>query len=273
MSQGSISIIIVPRSPTGEHPRLAPVRAAQKGTEEYVMSTSVRNRPSGSSSPKCHWGRWAIASVVALIVLVVLAVGAFIEAQPSPAPLALSKVPASAPSGTLEGSWDVGTGSVAGFRLQETALFFITNDVVGRTNAVIGSFVVSGDRVTAATFRIDLTTMKVGGKVQAQFAKSLGTKDYPSATFTLTRPMTLSPAFASGATMTASATGQLTMHGASRPVSFTVSGRRSGAALQVAGSVRIVLANWGITEPAGLGPLGSLSDHGVAEFLLALDKK
>ncbi len=66
------------------------------------MKTSVRNRPSGSASPKRHWGRWAIASLVALIVLVVLGVGAFIEAQPSPAPLALSKVPARAPSGTVD---------------------------------------------------------------------------------------------------------------------------------------------------------------------------
>jgi hypothetical protein len=56
-------------------------------------------------------------------------------------------------------------------------------------------------------------------------------------------------------------------------MSFTVSGRRNGAALQVAGSVPIVLSDWGIKGPAGFGPLGSLSDHGVAEFLLALNKQ
>jgi hypothetical protein len=63
------------------------------------------------------------------------------------------------------------------------------------------------------------------------------------------------------------------MHGASRLVSFAVSGRRNGATLQVAGSVRIVLSDWAIKGPAGFGPLGSLSGHGVAEFLLALNKQ
>lgn len=238
------------------------------GTRPGAPPPNMQGRP----TRRRHWGRWALGSVAALVVLVVVAVGAFIKLQPAPAPLVLPKAHASAPVGPLDGTWDVGPASVAGFRLQETALF-ISNAVVGRTNAVTGTFVVSGDRVSAATFRIDLTTMKVAGKVQPQFAKSLGTKDYPRATFTLTRPMTLSPAFASGATITTSATGRLTMHGASRLVSFAVSGRRNGATLQVAGSVPIVLSDWAIKGPAGFGPLGSLSGHGVAEFLLALNKQ
>lgn len=47
-------------------------------------------------------------------------------------------------------------------------------------------------------------------------------------------------------------------------------GRRDGAALQVAGSIPVGFAEWGIQGPGGLGFFGSLADHGSAEFLLTL---
>ena len=141
----------------------------------------------------------------------------------------------------------------------------------GRTRTP-GRIAISGNQVTAATFRIDLTTIKVGGKTQSQFATSLGTQQYPTATFTLTRPVTLSSAFTSGATIGATATGGLAMHGTSRLVSFPISGRRDGPALQVAGSIPIALSDWRIKGPPGYGFFGSLANHGVAEFLLVLQR-
>src|ERR1022692_4224099 len=158
-----------------------------------------------------------------------------------------------------------------GFRVHETALG-ISNDTVGRTHAVTGTIAVSGPNVTAAAFRIGLTAITVGGKTQPQFATSLGTRQYPVATFTLTQPVTLGSAFASGATITATATGQLTMRGISHLVTVTISGRRNGSALQVAGSIPIAFSDWGITGPKGYGFFGSLANHGVAEFLLVLHR-
>jgi polyisoprenoid-binding protein YceI len=236
---------------------------------ETERQTPVPNVPSRSPR-KRHWRRWILASVVALVALVVVAAGLFIKLQPTPAALVLPTTAASAPVGPLDGKWDVAGGSLAGFRLPETVLG-MSNDVVGRTNAVSGTIAVSGNQVTGATFRIDLAAVKVGGKAQPQFATSLGTRGHPSATFTLTQPMTLSSP-TPGATITATATGQLAIHGASRPVTFTISGRRDGAALQVAGSIPIALSDWGIKEPGGYGFLGSLANHGVAEFLLVLHR-
>ena len=66
---------------------------------------------------------------------------------------------------------------------------------------------------------------QVGGKTQPQFATSLGTRQHPVATFTLTQPVTLGSAFASGATITATATGQLTMRGIAHLVTVTISGQ------------------------------------------------
>ena len=58
-----------------------------------------------------------------------------------------------------------------------------------------------------------------------------------------------------------------------RPVTVTVSGRRDGASLEVAGSIPVAFSRWDIKGPGGLGFLGSLADHGVAEFLLTLHQR
>jgi len=239
---------------SSEAGRRAPAPAAPSGP--------ARRRP---------WWRWILAGAVALVILVVVAVGIFIKLQPAPPPLALPTARAAAPVGPVDGTWQAGPGSVAGFRVRESALG-ISNDVVGRTDAITGAIVVSNHRVTRAMFRIGLTTMKVGGKVQPQFADSLGTRAYSSATFTLGQPVALSPAFASGAAITATVTGRLAMHGSSRPVTVTISGRRNGRMLQVAGSIPVAFAGWGIKGPGGFGFLGSLANHGVAEFLFVLHR-
>jgi hypothetical protein len=115
-------------------------------------------------------------------------------------------------------------------------------------------------------------TMKVGGKLQSQLAESLGTSDRPRATFHLVHPMVLSPGLSSGATITASATGKLTMGRATHLVTFRFSARRKGAVLLLAGSAPIALADWGARPPTGLGPVASVADHGMAELLLVLDR-
>jgi hypothetical protein len=73
-----------------------------------------------------------------LVVLIVLAVAAFIKLQPTAPPLTLPTAAARPPAGSLDGRWDVAAGSVEGFRVQETILG-LSNDSVGRTNAVTGT--------------------------------------------------------------------------------------------------------------------------------------
>jgi polyisoprenoid-binding protein YceI len=232
--------------------------------------TQARTRPN-TPARKRRWWRWILAGTAATVVLVVLAAGLFVKLQPTAPPLALPAVPAGPPVGPLDGTWAVGAGSVAGFRLRETVLGF-SNDVAGRTTAVTGTMVVSGGRVTSAMFRVDLTAVTVGGKAQPQFAQSLGTRDHPTATFTLAQPLALSSAFGSGRAVTVTATGYLAMNGVSRPVTFTISARRDGPAIEVAGSIPVTFAEWRIIGPTGYGFLGSLASHGAAEFLLVLHR-
>jgi len=236
----------------------------------YETGRQMSSWKAPHNSPRQHhWWRWILAGAIALIVVVVGAVGAFIKLQPTPSPLALPRGAARSPAGPLDGTWVPGTGSAAGFRVRESALGF-SNDVVGRTSALTGTMVVSGDRVTTAMIRISLPAIKIGGKIQPQFARSLDAQAHPTATFTLAHPVALSPAFTSGAIITVTATGRLQMNGTSRQVSVTITCRRDGSAVQAAGSIPVAFSDWDIRAPAGFGFLGSLANHGVAEFLLVL---
>ncbi len=229
-----------------------------------LMARMRRHRP-----PARHRAlRWALAGVVALVALVVAAVAVFIE-QPAAPRLTLPTSVASPPSGLIGGTWQVAAGSVAGFRVAESALGF-SNDTVGRTTAVNGTVIVSGDRVTGGSIRIAVTGIKVGGKAAPQLASSLDTGRFPVATFVLTRPVTLGAAFVSGSAVTITAVGALTMDGTTHMVQVRISARRDGLVLQAAGSIRVPFPAWGIKRPSGFGFFGSLADQGTAEFLLIL---
>jgi hypothetical protein len=227
-------------------------------------------RPAHRRAPrKRRWLRWLVVAVAAIVVLVVAAAWAFIKLQPSPPALVLPAGPVSAPTGPLDGSWNVAAGSVAGFRVRETALGLST-DGVGRTSAVTGTVAVSADRVTGATIRVDLAAITVDGKASPQVTSSLRTRQDPDATFTLAAPVTLSPAFASGGTIRFTATGQLAMNGSVRQVTVSISACRDGTTLRVAGSIPVAFSAWAIKAPASFGFLASVADHGTAEFLLTL---
>jgi polyisoprenoid-binding protein YceI len=221
--------------------------------------------------PQRHRRRWIIAGVAALVVLLVL-LAASLAVQPGPPPLALPTASAATPVGPVDGTWNVAAGSVAGFQIRQHVLGK-SSEIVGRTSTVTGAVAVAHGQLTAASFRVDLTTVKVNDETSPQFAQRLDTQHHPSATFALTQPITVGSDLDTGATTTATATGQLTLRGVRRLVSFTISGHRNGPALEATGSIPVRFADWGIQPPTSYGPLGSLDDHGVAEFLLVLHRQ
>lgn len=231
---------------------------------------ALRSTEPGAGPPRRrHWWRWIIGGVLGLVVLAVAATGAVITLTPGPAPLALPKN-AAAPSGPLDGTWRVSTGSVAGFRIRETVIGF-SNDVTGRTSDVTGTVTVAGAEVSSATFRVSLAAIRVNGKTrQPQLVKSLGVAAHPVATVTLTRPVPLPAAFSSGALITRTTAATLTLNGMTRPVTVTLSARRDGTAIEAAGSLPVAFSGFSIPGPRGYGVLGSLASNGTAEFLLIL---
>jgi polyisoprenoid-binding protein YceI len=209
--------------------------------------------------------------VAVLLVLIVAGAAAAVKLQPSPAPLALPTGTPAAPSGPLAGQWQVAAGSTAGFRVQET-IVGMSNEVGGNTNTVTGTVALAGNQITSGSFSINLTMITVGGKKQPQFVTSLDAGRYPDATVTLARPGPLNAAFAAGQTVTMTAPAELTLHGTTRPVTVALTARRDGTALQAAGTIPVTFANWGIKQPTGYGPIGSLASHGTAEFVLVLHR-
>jgi len=163
------------------------------------------------------------------------------------------------------------TGSTAGYRVKET-LLGQSHTAVGRTTALTGSVTISGADVTAASFSVDLTQVKSDSSERdSQFqGRIMNTSKYPTATFTLTKPIVLGTVPADGTTITATATGNLTMRGTTKSVTLQVEARKTGTTIQVSGSTPITFSDYNIDNPSG-GP-ASVGNTGTLEFLLDLSQ-
>jgi polyisoprenoid-binding protein YceI len=168
-------------------------------------------------------------------------------------PAGVGAVPAGA--GSVDGTWSAGRDR---WRASGSARPFFgrSSDVVGRTNAVTGTVAVARGRLSSATFAVDLATITVNGNTQPQFVKSLDTQNHPRASLTQIEPIALGPDINTGATITTTATGQLALHGLTRPVTFPITGRRDGSSLEAAGSIPITFSDWHIQPPRELRPAG-----------------
>jgi YceI-like domain len=239
--------------------------AARPGTSPAASGEAGR-------APRPAWRRrrWAVA-IVAVVALIVAAGLVMAGTRSGPPPLALPATAAEPPAGPLEGRWAATTGSIAGFRVDQV-LLGMHAAVVGRTSAVNGTVDVADGEVTGGSFAVDLTALTVNGKPQPQIAASLETAAQPIATIELDEPVTLPGGLAGGGEVSMAASGSLTLRGARHPLSITMVARRNGSTIEVAGSMPVVFAEWGIVGPAGYGDLGSLADHGLAEFLLVLER-
>ena len=235
-------------------------------------SVSARQEPRSRRSPRRrHRLRWILAAVAAVAVVTAVVAVLYANGEASAPPLTLPAGAVRPPVGPLRGTWHVAGGSVAGFRVKETVLGR-SDYISGQTSAVTGDIALSGNQVISATLRVQLAAIKVSGKIQPQFGASLGTSQHPDATFTLSAPVALSPAFTAGSTTTVSTTGQLAMNGITRLAAVVLSVRRDGAVLQAAGAMPVSFARWDIKQPAGFGFLGSLASNGEAEFRLVLHR-
>jgi len=234
-------------------------------------------------------------AIVALAVLVVGGTWAYIHifsTDPAPA-FSLDSTDTTAPSGTSAasssttgatstttppgdssssaGTWTISVGSQAGYRVKEV-LFGQSTTAVGRTSDVTGSFTLDGQIVSAADFSVDLTTV-TSDKDQRdnQFqTRIMDTAQFPTATFKLTKPIDLGSEPTDGKQVTAEATGDLTLHGTTKSVTFEVQAQKDGSTIKVVSQIPIVFDDFGIPNPS-LGP-ASTEDHGILEVSLVLSQ-
>jgi polyisoprenoid-binding protein YceI len=185
-------------------------------------------------------------------------------------------------SGGLDGTWSVDesvgsfsdfSGSFVGYRVQEELANIGAATAVGRTPDVTGAVTFAGTTVTAVEMTADLTTLQSDeerrdGQLRRQ---ALETDTYPTATFTLTEPVDLGSVPVDGQVVTATATGDLTLHGVTRSVAIPIEARLSGDVVSVTGSTEILFSEYGISQPQSFVVL-SVDDSGVMEFQLHLRK-
>jgi polyisoprenoid-binding protein YceI len=93
------------------------------------------------------------------------------------------------------------------------------------------------------------------------------TATYPSATFKLTGPIVLGATPPDGAVVTKQVTGDLTLHGTTKAVTFTVSIKKTASSIAASGSIPVVFADYNISNPSYAGVV-TTDDHGTLEFLL-----
>jgi polyisoprenoid-binding protein YceI len=238
----------------------------------------------GHVSPE-HRRRWLIWTMVVLVVGVALVVGgpwvyARLIMREAPDPLALSTATAAAtPSPTptiasgpldVDGTWTIADGSEAGYRLGET-LSGQQVTVVGRSPEVTGTVTVADGTLTAADVVVDTASIATDESARdVYFRRALNTTDFPEATFSLSEPVDVSAVATATSPVEVSATGSLTFHGVSQPVTMTLTVQRTPEGLEVAGSVPVTLADYGLQAP-DLGFV-TVEPDGTVEMLLALTR-
>ena len=197
------------------------------------------------------------------------------EAEPTPtvtaSPTLEADAEAGAEAGDLSGAWTVGTGSYAGYRVDEV-LNNTDVTVVGRTDQVTGTLEVDGLTLTAAEFTVDVASIATDSGSRDDYFRSnaMRVDQYPTATFVLTEAVTTDATPVVGEVQTIMATGDLTLAGVTRSVEFELQAVLNGETGQVAGSIPVTFADYGVEAP-NLGFV-SVEPDGFVEFLLQLER-
>jgi polyisoprenoid-binding protein YceI len=228
--------------------------------------------------------RIALVAVGAILVLFAGAYGVFAYVSGGgAAPVSIADVPsgstASASSSTgsavafdgdFDGTWTLVAGdSFVGYRVREQLAFLSApNDAVGRSSAVDGTLEIDGLQVVSTSVTADLTQLE-SDESRRDFAihmNGLQSDTYPTATFQLTQPIVFDGQPAEGEVVDVQATGDLTLHGVTREVTFPLQARWDGGQIAVVGSLEIAFADFDIVPPS-LGP-ATVGDRGTIELQL-----
>jgi len=187
--------------------------------------------------------------------------------------------PTTAADGDVSGTWNVriesgefGSGTFAGFRIVEELVSIGQTEAVGRTGEVTGEVVIDGTAVTSADIEVDMASITTNdprrdNKVQ----EALETGQFPTATFSLTEPIDLGDDPASGQEISATATGDLTIHGVTRSVQIPLQAQLVDGAIVLVGSTEVTFSDFDVEVPSA--PIVvSVEDTGTLELQLLLTR-
>jgi polyisoprenoid-binding protein YceI len=223
---------------------------------------------------------WILVPVLALVVIAGAGVSWMLSgSSAAPLTLAVGKFQASAPSAdNLNGQWKVIAGPAeeatsAGYRVEEKVAGGLVSDTAtGRTGDVTGSVNVVGNRVTTATFTVNMTTLKSDKSLRDTVLKTnaIQTAKYPTAVFTLADPIAL-PDITPGRIYRVSARGTLLLHGVSKLVVVSLHYQQTNTGFVVLADMPIVMDDYAIKAPSIAGVV-SVQNHGSFELRVNLAK-
>jgi len=172
----------------------------------------------------------------------------------------------------LSGEWQVVQGSSAGYRVNEE-LNGTAVTVTGRTAQVSGNATIDGLSLQQATFTVDVASIATESAARDSYFRdeALRASEFPTARFELGDPITLDSAPVTGEIITHAVSGELTIAGVTRPVTFTAQVQSDGATTRIAGSIDIVFADFDVQAP-NLGFV-KVEPQGQVEFDLTLEKR
>lgn len=210
------------------------------------------------------------------LVLVIVAAGAgtylylFSGLHSTPGKLALatpgarSGAASGAASSTssLAGTWQVTTGSVAGYRATERFVSMTSDhDAVSRTSDVSGRLTLTGSGSSLEATAVSVT-VQLGGlhSVDSVAGFNVANRDrvvqqdldvsrYPTATFTGSGTVALPAGVRDGQLVNLTVPGTLTVHGQSHQVDATIQAESENGRLRVAGSIQTDMTDFGVQPP------------------------
>lgn len=173
--------------------------------------------------------------------------------------------------GSLDGRWIIASGSEAGYRVNEV-LNGVDVTVTGRTDGITGELTVSDLTLEAAEFTVDVASISTDRSSRDDYFRgtAMRVREFPTATFRLTEPVTVEALPNLGETVEHEFTGELTLAGVTRTVTFTVQARTDGTVAEIAGQIPITFSDYGVTAPS-LGFV-LVEDAGFVEFQLLVER-
>ena len=192
------------------------------------------------------------------------------ESVPETAPETVATTVAPADAGA-DGVWSAAADSTLGYRVQEV-LGGIDVEGAGRTSDVTGSLTIAGNQATAAEFTVQMASITSDSdRRDGQFrSRIMSVDEFPTATFVLTAPIDFGAVPAEGESLTATATGDLTLRGVTRSVTFPVEAQLEGGRIGVLGSIPILFSDYSIPDPSN--GFAVVKDNGLLEFVLVFDR-
>lgn len=171
----------------------------------------------------------------------------------------------------VDGDWLIAEGSEVGYRVDESINGFDTT-ANGRTQAITGTFTIDGTVVSAGDFTVDMTTFKSDeSRRDGQFnGRIMAVDEFPTSTFVLTAPIDFQQVPTDGTTITATATGDLTLRGTTKSVTFEVEATFANGRVGVLGKIPVVFADFGVPNPS-VATI-TTEDNGLLEFVLIFDR-